>query len=330
MRGETNRPTWDELISGFKTHIGEELRDLPFYGIPTFFRAPLRREDENVDLALIGVPYDGGVTGRPGARFGPRAVREASLMTGGYHYQAKMSPFSLCNIADYGDVRPNHIYQADITAADIEAYYKSVLQSSTIPISCGGDHSISYPVLRAIGENSPVGLIHFDSHCDTGPVMHGSKFHHGGPFKNAVEDGVLDPERTVQVGIRGRSEVLWDFSFDSGMRVIHIEEFIESGWKAIAREIREIIGSGAVYLSVDIDCLDPAYAPGTGTPEPGGMSTYDLQQTLRALSGLDVVGGDLVEVSPPYDCGGITALAGASLLFDLVCLAAEARANRRT
>ena len=171
-----------------------------------------------------------------------------------------------------------------------------------------------------------IGLIHFDAHCDTSQPFHGSGFQHGCPMRNAVEAGLVDPARSVQVGIRGTAELLWQFSYDCGMRVIHIEEFYEKGWRKALSEIRSRVGDGPVYISFDIDCLDPAYAPGTGTPVVGGMTSFEALQMLRGLKGLNVIGGDLVEVAPPFDPSGITALAGASLMFEILCLAADSPA----
>ncbi|MDA0951372.1 MAG: arginase family protein, partial [Proteobacteria bacterium] len=197
----------------------------------------------------------------------------------------------------------------------------------------GGDHSIPLPILRAIAghRGGPVGLIHFDAHCDTGPELFGHKHHHGGPFKVAVEDGVLDPARTIQIGIRGPAEALWDFSYSSGMTVIHIEELYTMGLAGVVEKARTVVGDGPVYVSFDVDGMDPVYAPGTGTPEVGGFTAYEAQQMLRGLRGLDIVGGDVVEVSPPFDSANVTSLNGAQMMWEIMCLMAEkiGRANGR-
>jgi agmatinase len=294
----------------------------PYHGIPTFFGIPYKKELQDLDIALIGVPFDLGVTNRSGARMAPRELRSQSMNVGAYNHSTRSTPCATHRIADVGDVPFRSVYNLGEALDDITLFYRSFPAAGILPVTAGGDHSITFPILRAIAAGEPVGLIHFDSHCDTAPPIHGSAIAHGSPMRNAVEAGLVDPERTVQVGIRGSSEPLWQFSYDSGMRVIHIEEFSELGWKAVVREIREVVGDKPVYLSFDIDCLDPAFAPGTGTPVAGGMSTLEALQTLRGLQGLRFIGGDLVEVCPPYDPAGITSLAGATILFEILCLVA--------
>ena len=214
---------------------------------------------------------------------------------------------------------------------EIEAFYTRLHAAGVVPVSAGGDHSVSLPILRAIAADRPVGMVHFDAHCDTGDDYMGSKFHHGAPFRRAVEDGVLDPERTVQIGIRGavNDADIWAFSHDSGMRVIYMEEFYHMGVEAVVAEARRVAGDGPVYVSFDVDGLDPVYAPGTGTPEVGGFSTLEALMMIRGLRGLDVIGSDVVEVAPPFDPSGTTALTGATLMYELLCLTAESLAARR-
>jgi guanidinopropionase len=318
-----------ELAARSRTPISPLTFEAPHVGIATFFHLPHQETAEGLELAFVGVPYDGGLTGRTGARGGPRAVRDASCMVGGVEHQSGLMPSALCRSADVGDILFQNRFNHDDAIAEIEAYYRSLVATGATPLTCGGDHSISYPILKAVGAGRPVGLIHFDSHCDTATPTHGSRFHHGAPFREAVEAGVLDPRRTVQIGIRGRCEPLWAFSYASGMRVIHVEEFYDLGWRKVVAEARRIVGTGPVYLSFDIDCLDPAFAPGTGTPEVGGITSFEAQQSILGLRGLDFVGGDLVEVSPPFDSAGITAMAGADLLFRIACVVGEAVAARR-
>ncbi len=317
-----------ELAANSKTPLSPLLLQPSYVGIATFFRLPHQADPANLEIALIGVPYDGGLTGRTGTRGGPRAVRDASCVVGGYEHQTQIMPAFICRCADMGDVLIHNRFHHDEAIRELESYYSRLIAAGVVPVTCGGDHSITFPILKAIGAKQPVGLIHFDSHCDTAGDMHGSRFHHGGPFRQAVEAGVLDPRRTVQIGIRGKGELIWSFSYESGMRVIHVEEFYELGWKKVVEEIRGIVGAGPIYLSFDIDCLDPAYAPGTGTPEVGGITSFEAQQVIRGLRGLNFVGGDLVEVSPPFDSAGITALAGADLLFQIFCVVADAVAKR--
>ena len=197
------------------------------------------------------------------------------------------------------------------------------------PVSVGGDHSITLPILKALGAKRPVGMIHIDAHCDTSGPFEGSKFHHGGPFRQAVLDGVLDPERTIQIGIRGNSEFLWEFSYDSGMTVIHAEEFNSLGLEKTIKKMRLVIGRGPAYISFDIDSLDPAFAPGTGTPEIGGLSSREAMALIRGAAGLDIIGGDVVEVAPQYDATTNTAHAGAQMLFEITAVTAIARAKKR-
>jgi agmatinase len=304
---------------------------LPRYTeIPTFMRTPYRPEPAGVDIGLIGVPFDLSVTNRAGARHGPREVRNQSTFQAFQHHHSKILPFELCRVADLGDVRIRDRYALDRGIEEIGAFYQRVVEEAISPLSVGGDHSISFPILQAVGAHQPVGLVHVDAHCDTMPALDGSKFHHGGPFRNAVEAGVLDPRRTVQIGIRGPSEPLWDFSYETGMRVIHIEEFHEMGLAAVIEEVRRVVGSGPTYISFDVDGLDPSVAPGTGTPEIGGLTAIEGQAIVRGMRGLHLVGGDVVEVAPPFDPTGSTALVGATMLFEILCVLADSIAARRS
>ncbi|MEE8625115.1 MAG: arginase family protein, partial [Acidiferrobacterales bacterium] len=200
-----------------------------------------------------------------------------------------------------------------------------------VPISAGGDHSVTLPIFRAIASERPVGMVHFDAHCDTGDDYLGSKFHHGAPFRRAVEEGLLDPKRTIQIGIRGslNDPDVWKFSHDSGMRVIYMEELYEMGVKAVIAEARRVVGDGPTYISFDVDGLDPVYAPGTGTPEVGGFTTLEAQMMIRGLQGLNLIGGDVVEVAPPFDISGNTALVGATMMFEILCVVAHSVAARK-
>ena len=200
-----------------------------------------------------------------------------------------------------------------------------------MPLAVGGDHSVTLPVFRAIAKDRPIGMIHIDAHCDTGDDYMGSKFHHGAPFSRAVEEGLLDPKRTVQIGIRGSVNDLdlWKFSHDSGMRVIYMDEFHRLGIDQTLQEARRIVGQGPVYISFDIDSLDPAFAPGTGTPEIGGLTSLEAQLLIRGCSGLNIIGADMVEVAPSFDPSGSTAMVGANILFELLCVIAESLAVHR-
>lgn len=300
-------------------------RAAPYAGVSTFLDAPLMAVDtENPDfgdlqVALLGVPMDLGVTNRPGSRFGPRAVRTVERV-GPYNHVLKTAPTFEMKVADIGDVAFRSRYRLEMCHEDIEKRLNQVVDAGVIPLSVGGDHSITHPILKAVGKDRPVGMIHIDAHCDTGGAYDLTKFHHGGPFRNAVLDGVLDPTRVIQIGIRGAAEYLWEFSFESGMTVIHAEEIGKMGIDAVIAKAREVVGDGPTYISFDIDSLDPAFAPGTGTPEIGGLTSRQALDILHGLKGLNFVGGDVVEVAPQYDATTNTAHAGAQMLFEILSL----------
>jgi agmatinase len=265
------------------------------------------------------MPMDLGVTNRTGARFGPRALRTIERI-GPYNHVLGVAPLQDLRVADIGDVPFASRYRLELSHEDIERRIGQIVAAEVVPLSVGGDHSITHPILRAVGRDRPVGLVHIDAHCDTGGPFDRTKFHHGGPFRNAVLDGVLDPTRTVQIGIRGSAEYLWEFSTESGMTVIHAEEVASLGVEAVIARARQVVGDGPTYVTFDIDSLDPAFAPGTGTPEVGGLTTREALALLRGLKGLNLVGGDVVEVAPQYDATTNTAQAGAQMLFEILSL----------
>jgi guanidinopropionase len=299
--------------------------------IPSFMRAPIATDLTDLDIGLVGVPYDGGTTNRPGARHGPREIRNQSSLTRSIHHVTRVNPYQLCSVADVGDVPFTHLFEIERVMVDIEAFYSQLHQANVVPVSAGGDHSITLPIFRAIAKDEPIGMVHIDAHTDTWDEFLGSKFTHGAPFRRAVEEGLLDPKRTVQIGIRGaqNSSEGWDFSLNSGMRVIFLEEFTDLGVGEVIEQARNVVGSGPVYISFDVDGLDPVYAPGTGTPEIGGITTVEAQRLLLGLRGLDIRGGDVVEVAPPFDPSGNTALVGATIMYEIICLVAEAIDRRR-
>ena len=303
-----------------------------YTGPVTFMRLPVVHDPSKLDIALIGVPYDGGVENRSGPRHGPREIRNMSSFMRTVHHVTRVNPYKLCRIADMGDVTFTNPFQIETSHADITAYFRKVHAAGALPLSAGGDHSITLPILRALATDGPVGMVHIDAHTDTADEELGSRLSHGTPFRRAVEEGILDPKRTVQIGIRGaqNSEEGWEFSLKSGMRVIFIEEFTKLGVEAVIAEARRITGTGSTYISFDIDSLDPAFAPGTGTPEVGGMTPIQAQGLLRGLRGLDLIGGDVVEVSPPFDPSGITALAGVTMMFEILCVLADAVVQRKS
>jgi guanidinopropionase len=298
----------------------------PRYGeIATFMRAPLAQSLADVDIGLIGVPTDLGVTNRPGARHGPREIRNSSSLMRAFNLGLRVNPYELCRIADLGDVRLTNRYDLEAQTAQIADYYRLLHKAKVIPVTAGGDHSITFPIFQGIAADGPIGMVHIDAHCDTWGEFFGSKFTHGAPFRLAVEHGLLDPKRTVQIGIRGGQNLMdgINFSLDHGMRVVFMEEFAKLGVEAVIAEARRVVGSGPTYISFDVDGLDPVYAPGTGTPEVGGITTLEAQRLLYGLRGLDLIGGDVVEVAPPYDQTGNTALVGATMMFEIVCLIAD-------
>jgi agmatinase len=300
-------------------------RAMPFAGISTLLDLPYRPDAPElpdfggIEVALVGVPTDLGVTNRAGARFGPRAVRSVERI-GPYNHALGVVPRGECKAADIGDVPMRSRFSLDTSIEDIATFYARIRAAGVRPLSVGGDHSITYPILKALGQDRPVGLVHIDAHCDTMGEIDGSKFHHGGPFRQAVLAGALDPERTIQIGIRGPAEIFWGFSYESGMTVVHIEDVDRLGIEGVVAKAREVAGDGPTYVSFDVDGLDPAFTPGTGTPEAGGLTPREAQAILHGLKGLDIIGGDVVEVAPQYDPTSNTAMVGAQMLFEIFSL----------
>ncbi len=300
--------------------------DLPrFAGIPTFMRLPYIQADDparaEVEVGLIGVPWDGGTTNRAGARHGPRQLRDLSTMIRAVHPATGVSPFKAKNCADLGDAPVNPADLADALER-ITNFYSDIHADGIMPLTAGGDHLVSLPVLRALGREQPLAMIHFDAHTDLfDSYFGGFRYTHGTPFRRAIEEGLLDPKRVVQIGIRGTmydgEDIEWGRAH--GVRIVMIEELMERGHHSVMEEARGIVGDHPAYVSFDIDFIDPAYAPGTGTPEVGGPNTFQAQQLVRGLYGLNIVGADLVEVSPPFDPSGGTAWVGGSIMFELLC-----------
>ena len=301
------------------------MREPRFTEIATFMRAPLAESLDNVDIGLIGVPTDLGVTNRAGARHGPREIRNSSSLMRTFNLGMNVNPYELCHVADLGDVKFSHRYDLNKQVEEIESFFQKIVEKNILPISAGGDHSITYPILKAIAKEEPVGMVHVDAHTDTWGEIWGSKFTHGAPFRLAVEAGVLDPKRTIQIGIRGGQNFMdgIEFSQSHGMRVVFMDEFSALGVEKVIQEARKTVGEGKTYISFDVDGLDPVYAPGTGTPEVGGITTLEAQQLLRGLRGLNLIGGDVVEVAPPFDNTGNTALVGATMMFEILSLIAD-------
>ena len=310
-------------ISGF---------ELPrFAGVATFMRLPnVSLEDSkitDVDVGLIGIPWDSGTTNRPGPRHGPRQLRDASTMIRAQNGVTGIRPFEILNCADLGDVGPNPA-SIDDSLERITNFLKDVKSRKIIPLVGGGDHLCSLPVLRGLYNGTPLGMVHFDSHTDLyHSYFNGQMFTHGTPFRRAIEEGLLDPNRVVQIGIRGTAYDSEDRDFADavGIRVIPIEEFFSRTIPDLMTEVRDIVGNAPTYLSYDIDFVDPTFAPGTGTPEVGGPNSFQALQVVRELAGLNIIGADLVEVSPPFDNSGNTAFLGASIMFEQLCILVQSK-----
>jgi len=287
---------------------------------PTFMRLPYLREPGALDVALLGIPYDGGTSYRTGARYGPRHIRDQSSLIRPWNPALKVAPFERLRVADYGDVDVAPV-SIEGTFAAIERDVGALVQAGVTPLSVGGDHSVTLPILRALARrHGPLALVHFDAHPDTWDEYFGSKHFHGTTFRRAVEEGLVDGRRIIQIGIRGPLYGPDDFDFHAahGLEVLRIEDVKERGTAWAAERVERLAGRPA-YCSFDIDAVDPAYAPATGTPEVGGLSSYEALALVRALRSLDLVGADVVEVSPPYDGPGqITSLLAANLLFELL------------
>lgn len=301
-----------------------------FAGHATFMRLPAVLSAEGLDIALVGIPWDGGTTNRAGARHGPREIRSQSSLMRRVHHVSGTEPFSIARVADVGDLPVNPIDLSD-GLKRIEAGMAAIVAAGALPLSAGGDHLTTLPVLRAVAKERPVGLVHFDAHSDTNDTYFGgNRFTHGTPFRRAIEEGLLDPKRIIQIGIRGSiyEPGEHDWAKAQGIRIIYMEEFIRRGSQEVMAEAHKKAGEGPTYVSFDIDSIDPSMAPGTGTPEIGGFSTREAQEMVRLLDGLDIVGADVVEVAPPFDVGGMTALAGATMMFELLCVMAKRVAAR--
>ncbi len=299
-------------------------RPPPWAGMPTLLDAPHMSPDDGADLstldvAMFGMPLDLGVTNRSGARFGPRALRSIERV-GPYNDALRCAPVHEMAVADIGDVPMGSRYDLHQSHRDIESFVQQIIDAGALPLGVGGDHSVTHPVLRAIGAKDPVAMVHIDAHCDTGGPYEGEKFHHGGPFRNAVLDGVLNPERSIQIGIRGSADYIWEFSTDAGMTVIPARDLDHMSIEQVIAKALDVIGDAPTYVTFDVDGLDPAYAPGTGTPEVGGLTTREAFQILRGLKGANIVGGDVVEVAPQYDPTTNTAHTAAHMLFEILSL----------
>lgn len=293
-----------------------------FGGIATYMRLPGTSAPADLDVAVVGVPFDLGTSNRPGARFGPRGIRSESVLLRPYNMATRAAPFDSLRIDDVGDVATNAFNLAD-SVERIEAHFDELLAHGVATLAMGGDHTIVLPILRAMRKvHGPVGLVHIDAHTDINDTMFGEKITHGTPFRRAVEEGLLDCDRVVQIGMRatGYAADDFDWSREQGFRVVQVEECWHRSLEPLMHEVRRQVGAGPVYVSFDIDGIDPSFAPGTGTPEIGGLTVPQALEIIRGCRGMNLVGGDLVEVAPIYDASGMTSLLGANLLYEMLCV----------
>ncbi len=292
-----------------------------FADVATFFRLPIIKDLDKLDYCICGVPWDGGTTNRPGARHGPRELRNSSSLIRLYHPKSLKSPYDKFNVADIGDCPVNPADLQD-SLKKIENFYNKIYDSKTIPISIGGDHLVSLPILRALAKEKPIGLFQFDSHTDTYDTYFGGfKYTHGTPFRRAIEENLIDPKKYVMLGIRGSlyhpDDVSW--AKDQGITVITIDDYYEMGFEKVIKKIYEVLHDVPTYLTFDIDGIDSTFAPGTGTPEVGGFNVRESQMIIRALNKINFTGADVVEVSPPFDVKNMTSHVGATIAFEILC-----------
>uniref|UniRef100_A0A8C5QDN4 Agmatinase (putative) n=1 Tax=Leptobrachium leishanense TaxID=445787 RepID=A0A8C5QDN4_9ANUR len=296
-------------------------------GICTMMRLPYQKTAEGLDAAFIGIPLDTATSNRPGARFGPRHIRAESIMVRRYNMDTRTAPFDSMMVADIGDVNVN-LYNLKDSCVRIKEAYQQIMAAGCVPLTLGGDHMITYPILQAVAEkHGPVGLVHVDAHDDTGDTALGEKLYHGTPFRRSAEEGLLDCKRVVQIGLRGSSYTPdpYDFCREQGFRTVFAKDCWLKSLTPLMEEVRLQMGSKPVYITFDIDGLDPSFAPGTGTPEIAGLTTAQALEIIRGCKGLNIVGCDLVEVAPMYDLSGNTALTAANLLFEMLCALPKAK-----
>ena len=300
-----------------------------FAGIATFMRTQRHEVTPDLEIALVGVPFDIGVNYRSGARQGPSAVREASRLIRRVHSTSGIAPYDLCNVADVGDAPVNPI---DLmrSIAMIEEFFAKLHAVGALPLAIGGDHTVPLPILRAIAKKQPVGVFQIDSHADTLDTLADTKINHATTFRRGVEEGLINPKRVIQIGLRGSrfspDDIKW--GQDQGFTCLTIDEYERMGRDAVVKKIREVLGTGPTYMTIDIDGIDPAWAPGTGVPEIGGLTPRDVQVLIRSLQGMHLVGGDICEVAPCFDPTGITAITAANLMWEMLCVLADSKSKR--
>jgi guanidinobutyrase len=309
------------MSSSFNQPLGGN--DMPrFAGPATMMRLPMAKSARGLDACFVGIPLDIGTSNRSGTRHGPRQIRAESCMLRPYNMATGAAPFDSLQVADIGDVAIN-TFDLKKSVKLIEKAYDRILAQDCIPLTLGGDHTLVLPILRAMAKkHGPVALVHVDAHADINDEMFGEKIAHGTPFRRAVEEGLLAQDKVFQIGLRGTGYSPEDFNWPrkQGFTVVTAEECWHKSMTPLMAEVRKKIGNHPCYLTYDIDSLDPAFAPGTGTVEIGGLTTWQALEIVRGCKGLNLVGGDLVEVSPPYDPSGNTALIGANLLYEMLCV----------
>lgn len=315
--------------------MNERFRPVPtrkvprFAGVSTFLRLPEHEDPNDVDVLIVGAPFDGGTSFRPGARFGPRGVRQASALTRGFHPEPGVDLFEHLRCADGGDIAAVPL-SIDETLSRIAARTEEIARAGAVSAMVGGDHTVTLGALRGLAKvHGPLSLIHFDAHSDTFGPAWGFDIHHGTIFRNAIEEGLLVPGQLVQLGIRGPLTEAHDLAFAEkhGFEIVFVDA-IKEDLRAVCSSLRRFRDYGKVYVSFDMDCMDPAYAPGTGTPVPGGLTSYEALKLARSLTGIEVVGLDVVEISPDHDSTGNTSLLAATVLAQLLASLAATRAGR--
>ena len=324
----------DEKFRAFYARAAEEGVELVSNNFSTLgmFRAPHSKGLDGVDLALVGIPMDIGVPNpRPGARLGPKELRYWSLDRNLVHYRTRVCPFDICSVIDWGDIEfREDVFNLNANLQDIFEVYRAFQEHNIVPLTIGGEHTGTYPILQALSSEGeePLALIHLDAHADTSVNFGGTRVSDASLFQVATVEGFIDPEYTIQIGIRGRGVPRCDFSYDSGMRVVLVDELQERGVPAIVAEIRELIGNKRCYLTIDTDAFDCAVMPGTTLPEPFGLTGIEVRDIIQGVRGMDIVGGDLMELSPPNDPTGKSMCLASGIAFEMLCLLAECRAER--
>jgi guanidinopropionase len=301
-----------------------------FAEVATFMRTPRVTNPQGVDVGLVGVPFDLGTNFRTGARQGPAQIREMSRIIRRVNATSRIAPFRLCNVADMGDT-PIDPFDLLKSVDLITKFISTLTDRGVAPICAGGDHTVTLPILRGMFRSEAFSVVHFDAHADTLDTLLGSKINHATPFRRLVEEGIIDPKRTIQIGLRGTrfGDDDIQYGYDVGMRIVTMDDFEEMGRKEVIAEARRVCGKGPTYITFDIDGLDPVFCIGTGVPEPGGLSMRDAQVIIRGLQGLDIVGGDVCEVLPLADPSGHTALNAANLMFEMLCVLADSITARK-